>query len=178
MPAVWIVPALDEPEDGGARVGVRVKGAPIDQFAPKRGEEDFAERIVETIPNCARRANAQRLAAMAERERRVLAFVVGMMDHAGRPPLRSRHLESGEHELRSEVGRHSQPTTRRLKADSTTARNRNPAQGGTEVMSATQSSLGAEAVKSRFTRSGTVGSRPGRALSYAGGSRRPVRRYA
>ncbi len=48
----------------------------------------------------------------------------------------------------------AQPTTRRLQTSSTTARYSQPAQVGTYVMSATHSSSGPEAEKSRLTRSG------------------------
>jgi hypothetical protein len=49
----------------------------------------------------------------------------------------------------------AQPITRRLKASRTTARNRNPARVGTYVKSASQSWLGASALKLRWTRWGT-----------------------
>ena len=67
----------------------------------------------------------------------------------------------------------AQPTTRRLQASITTARNRKPDQVGMYVMSATQRRSGPPAAKSRSTRSCA-----GRAVSSRRVVRNPRRRLA
>ena len=94
--------------------------------------------------------------ALPEGERGVLRAPVGVMHDA---PLgtaaRERHRQRGLDEFGPHVrSPMAQPTTRRLQASSTTARYSQPAHVGAYVMSATHSSSGPEAEKSRFTRSG------------------------
>src|ERR1043166_2726288 len=80
MPAVRIVPALDEREDRGAGVGLGAEGAPIHQLALERREETLAQGVVVTIAHRpSRRPHPHRLASLAERNRGVLRPVIGMM---------------------------------------------------------------------------------------------------
>lgn len=49
MPAVRVVPALDEVEDGHPRLCLRAEAAPVDQLALQRGEEALAHRVVVAV---------------------------------------------------------------------------------------------------------------------------------
>ena len=60
-----------------------------------------------------------------------------MVDHVLRSPIVNRHVQGINDKLGAHCVAIDQPTTRRLKTLRTTARNRNPDQVGTYVMSAT-----------------------------------------
>lgn len=46
MASTWIVPALDEPEDGHAGLRLGSELSPVEQLAFERGEEALAHRVV------------------------------------------------------------------------------------------------------------------------------------
>src|ERR1700687_3019089 len=79
---------------------LRAEAAPIEQLALESGKEAFGHGIVVGITDGANRGyNAHFLAALAEREARVLAAAVRVMDHALGPPLGERHVDGSEHQL-------------------------------------------------------------------------------
>ena len=61
----------------------------------------------------------------------VLVALVAVMNDAGWAALPQRHVQRLENQFGAQVIGHRPATTRRLKASTTTARNRNPAQVGT-----------------------------------------------
>ena len=93
-----IVPALDEAEDGSARLGVRGEPIAIQELALEGRKETFGHRIVEAVPDrSARRTDAQRGTTLAEGERGVLRAVIGVMNHIRWTPLLDRHVQRVEH---------------------------------------------------------------------------------
>lgn len=59
MPAARIVPALDEVEDGSARLHPGAEPLAIEQLALERGEEALAEGVIVRVAHAAhRRADA------------------------------------------------------------------------------------------------------------------------
>ena len=101
----------------------------VEQLALERGEEALAQGVVVAVADRAhRRPHPGLPASLAEGDGGVLGALVGVMDHVGRPALPQRRWVAI-----------AQPTTRRLQASITTARNRKPDQVGMYVMSATHS---------------------------------------
>src|SRR5437762_1673732 len=85
MAATWIGPAFDEVEESEARVGLGAEAFAIEQLALERREEALTHGVVVGVAHTAhRRADAGLAAAPAEGERRVLAALIRMMNHAGR----------------------------------------------------------------------------------------------
>lgn len=73
VPAMRIIPTLDELEDSELRLRMRTKGVAVDQLTFQGCEEAFAHRIVEPIADRAHRwANASLFTAHAERDQGVL----------------------------------------------------------------------------------------------------------
>src|SRR6266487_3135731 len=104
MSTSGIVPTFDEVEEGEARVGLGAEAFAIEQLALERREEALTHGVVVGVAHTAhRRANAGLAAAPAEGERRVLATVIRMMNHAGRAALRDGHVERGQHKLGAEM---------------------------------------------------------------------------
>src|SRR5579862_2075387 len=128
---------------------------PLEQLAFERGEEALTHRVVVRIAHAAHRWSHTHVPApLPERDRRVLAALIGMVNHIDRSALRERHVERLEHELGPQVRRHrptDDPAAPRIEDDGEVEK---PAQVGTYVMSATQRRSGPAAVKSRSTRSG------------------------
>ena len=94
MPPTRIVPALDEVEDGEARLGRCREPLPIEQLALKGREEALAERVVVGIAHRAHRGPDTGLAtAEPERDRCVLAALVRVMDDVGGLPLLDGHVQ-------------------------------------------------------------------------------------
>lgn len=135
-----IVPALDEGEDGSAGFGLGAETPSIEQFTFQGGKEALAHCIIIGVADRAhRRSHTGASAAGSEGQRGVLAALVGMMNDAVWPALPNSHVQSVQDHLAAPRGARAQPTMRRLKTSSTTARYRNPDHVGMYVMSATQS---------------------------------------
>ena len=156
MTTMPIVESLDELEDGKPSLSLGAPYTPVDEFALQRREETLGQRVVVAISYRAHGgANIHRPTPLAKRNRGILGTLVGMMDHAliG-TSLAQGHIERIEHQLTPQVIGHRPAHTRRLYTSSTTARNKNPVQVGTYLISATHSRSGPSALKSRSTRSG------------------------
>ena len=109
MPAVRVVPALDEVEDGHAGLSLGRETA-IQQLALEGGEKALTEGVVIGVAHAPHgRADTGLAAAKPKGDRGVLAALVGVMDHGGWPPLRHGHVQRVEDELGSEVCRHRPP---------------------------------------------------------------------
>src|SRR6266850_7601561 len=100
MSATRIVEALDEFEDGNARLGLGLEAATIEQLALERCEEALRHGVIVGVSDRPHRgANACLATSFAEFDRSVLRALIGMMDHAARSPLKQRHVEGVEHQL-------------------------------------------------------------------------------
>src|SRR6516165_5928995 len=89
MTTARVVEALDEFEHRDPCLGLRLEPAPVEKLAFQRGEEALAHGIVVGVSDRTHRgAHAGLAAAMAELNGRVLTALVGMVDHALRPPHR------------------------------------------------------------------------------------------
>src|SRR6267142_5011636 len=100
MSAVQVVPALDPLEHGQVRLALCLEAGAIEQLALERCEEALGHRVVVRVADAAhRRTYAELLAALPERDRRVLAALVAVMDYVRRLALRDRHLERLQLEL-------------------------------------------------------------------------------
>jgi len=118
-----VVRAFDELEDRGAGVARRAERHPIEEFALQRREEALAHRSVVAIADRAHRRPDVRVATAApEFDRRVLAALVGMMNHPGRPSLRNPISRAARTRPVRRCVAIAQPTIRRLQTSSTTAR--------------------------------------------------------
>src|SRR5215475_11306451 len=101
---MWVVPSLDEVEDGQPRFDLVLELLPIEQLAFERREEALAHRVVVRIADRThRRADAHLATALAEGDRRVLAALIGMVDDVGRAALGERHVERLEDERGAEM---------------------------------------------------------------------------
>src|SRR5665213_2000523 len=108
MPAMRVVPALDEIEHNGRGFALILESMEREQLALQRRVETLAHRIVVAIANGShRRSNALALAALAKGDRRVLAALIGVMDHVLRPAPEDRHIERFEDEFGAQVVGHS-----------------------------------------------------------------------
>src|SRR5262249_39058410 len=104
---VRVVPALDEFEDGQARLNLGVEALAIEELALERREEALTERVVVRVADGShRRPDAHLAAALAEGERRVLAALIRVMNDVDRAALREGHVEGLEHEFGPEVCGH------------------------------------------------------------------------
>ena len=100
MAAPRIVPAFDEIEDGEPRLDLRAEPVPIEEFALERREEALTQRVVVRVADAAhRRAHPGLRTALAEGDRRVLAALVGVMNHIRRLALGHGHVQRREDEL-------------------------------------------------------------------------------
>ena len=107
MPPSRIVEALDEVEDPDPRLALGAEADAIEQLALERGEEALTHCIVVAVAHRShRRLDAGLATPQPERDRRVLAALVRVVDHTGRPPLSQRHVERVQHELGAQVVRH------------------------------------------------------------------------
>ena len=122
MPAMRVVPALDEIEHNGRGFALILESMEREQLALQRCVEALAHRIVVAIANGShRRSNALALAALAKGDRRVLAALVRVMDHVLRPAPEDRHIERFEDEFGAQVVGHSptdDATTEHVEYDS------------------------------------------------------------
>src|SRR5208337_2401242 len=99
-----VVPALDEIEDRHASLGPGLETAPVEQLALEGGEKTLAHGVVEAISyRTHRRPHAYLLAALAKRERSVLADLVGVVNYVVRASLSQRHVERLEHQLGAQI---------------------------------------------------------------------------
>jgi hypothetical protein len=102
-----IVPTFDEFKHGLACFWLVVEGTAIEQFAFQGSEEALAEGIIETIADRAhRRADSGCATALAKRQGRVLAALIGMMDDVFWATLLDRHLQGIHHQRGLEVSGH------------------------------------------------------------------------
>ena len=119
VPPPRIVEALDE--DGDARLGLRLEFASIEQLTFERGEETLRHRIIVGVSDRPHRgANSSLPTSFAERDRGILRALIRMVDHAARPPLPERHVESVEYHLRMQGRRHrpaDNPSAERVEHD-------------------------------------------------------------
>src|ERR1700751_1362360 len=123
MTASRIVEALDEGEHCASRLGLRLEPAAIEQFAFEGREEAFAHGVVIGIADRTHRGSHTGLTtAVAELDRGVLRTLVGVVDHASGSPCNGRHVRASSTSRVASVVAIDQPTMRRLKASSTTAR--------------------------------------------------------
>src|SRR6202158_603906 len=100
MAAPWIIKSLDVFKHRELGLCLRVKAAPIKQLTFERSKKAFGHRIVIRIADRTDRWHHAHLSTtLAESETRVLAAVIGMMDHVLGPPLCERHVDGSEHQL-------------------------------------------------------------------------------
>jgi hypothetical protein len=89
-----VVEAFYVAEAGHAGLGLGSEAATGEQFALERGEEAFTQGIVVGVARRSHgRAHARLAAASAERQGRVLAALVGVMDDSLRTSLAECHLQ-------------------------------------------------------------------------------------
>ena len=102
-----VVPPFDEREHRRPRLGVRRPLRAVEQLALQRREEALGHRVVEAVADRThRRRHAPFLTAGAEGQRRVLAALVGVMDHRRRSALLHGHLQRFGHQRRAQVRCH------------------------------------------------------------------------
>src|SRR2546426_3750294 len=107
MPAARIVPAFDEVEDGKARLYLGAEPLAIEQLALEGREEALAQGVVVRVADAAhRRPDASLATPLAERDRRVLAALVGVMNDVLRLALYHGHVQRRKDELSTEMGLH------------------------------------------------------------------------
>src|SRR2546425_656877 len=107
VPAVRVVPALDELEDGATRLDRGGEAPPGEELALEGREEALAQGVVVGVADRAHRGpDPDLLAPEPEGTRRVLAALIRMVDDLGRPALVHGHRQRVEDELRAEVGGH------------------------------------------------------------------------
>ncbi len=101
MAASDIIKSLDEFKHGEFDFRLRLKRAPIEQFAFECGEKRLGHRVVVRIAHRTDGWHHTHFPApLAEGEARVLAAVIGMMDHPTvGPTLREGHVDGRQHEL-------------------------------------------------------------------------------
>ena len=111
MAALAVGEDLEVLEERGAGLEVGPKGLPGEELALQGGEEAFGHGIVVAIANGTHgAADADRLAAFAEEQRRVLSAMVGVVNHAALwSAVPDRHLQGANPQFRSEVIRHGPP---------------------------------------------------------------------
>ena len=88
MPALAVVPDLNELEHGAAHLGLRRKHAGADQFLRQHGEEALDDRVVPAVPHPAHaRREVGRGEPLLVRLTRVLRPAVGVMAPTAHPPV-------------------------------------------------------------------------------------------
>src|SRR5947207_8074300 len=110
MPTVSIIPALDPTEDRPARFVSRLEVISIQHLAFKGCEDAFGHGVVEAVADAAHRGSYTELcAARAEGDHRVLAAVIGVVDHIARSSLYVGHLQRLLHQFTSQPIGHRPP---------------------------------------------------------------------
>src|SRR5262245_24325383 len=100
MATVRVVPALDEVEDGETSLDLILEAGSIEEFAFECGEEAVAHRVLVRVTDPAHRLPHGHLAASeSEGDGRVLAALIGVMNHAVGSPLLKRHVERVQNEI-------------------------------------------------------------------------------
>ena len=100
MAAMWIVPRLEEVENGGFGFTFRAESVLKEQLAFERGVEAFTHRIVVAVTTRThRKSNACGLAALREGDERVLRNLIGVMNNCERLASKNSHIERADHEL-------------------------------------------------------------------------------
>ena len=88
-------------------LGVRRPPRAGEQLALERREEALDQRVVETVADRThRQLHAPLLTVGAEGQRRVLATLVGVVDHRRRSALLHGHLQRLGHQCRAQARRH------------------------------------------------------------------------
>jgi hypothetical protein len=94
VPAVRIVPALDEVEDCQRSLALRLEAMLHEKLAFKRAKETLAHRVIVAVSDGShRRPYSGFFTAQAEGNRRVLCSLIGVMNDALRPSTPDRHVE-------------------------------------------------------------------------------------
>ena len=107
MQPYWVVPAFDEAEAGHTRFCLGCEPAAIQQLAFERGKEALAHGVVIDVADRAHRGpHAGFLAALTERQGRVLASLIAVMDHVARAALPDRHFQRVHHQLGAQMSGH------------------------------------------------------------------------
>ena len=88
--------------------GLGPEPAPVQELTLQGGEETLAQGIIEAIADgSGGRPYTGLLASFSEGQRRILATLIGMVDHGlGRPPLPQRHIQGIQHQFRAQVRFH------------------------------------------------------------------------
>ena len=95
-----VVEAFDVGEAGHASFGLRGEGTPARQFAFQGREETFSHGVVVGVSDGAHRgSDAGFFVSTAESQRRVLAALVGVVDHIFRLTLSDSHIECAHDQL-------------------------------------------------------------------------------
>ena len=130
MTTVWVVPAFDTVEDRHAGFSLGTEYPAVNEFAFKGCEGAFGHSVAKTVAYGAHVRHDWHLsAAFVEDVPRLLAVLIAVMDDAGGTGLPQHHVERFQYRLGAQVMGTRQPTTRRLKASTTTARNRESSPG-------------------------------------------------
>jgi len=164
VPALPVVPDLDELEDGATRFRSRREEAVDQQFLRERGEETLDDRIVPAVADATHAGGEVRTGEqLLIRRARVLHAAIRMMHVRVRLAMRERHPQRGGCERVVEPRAQGQPTTRRDARSRITARYSQPSRVGMYVMSAAQTRSHApkvgfvSSVKRRWSTFGAAG---------------------
>ncbi len=99
--------ALDEIEDSKSCFALALGAMLNEQLALENSVEALAHRVVIAITDRPhRRPHASFFAAVAERDRRILATLIGMMNDALRPATIDCHVERIKDQLRTQMRGH------------------------------------------------------------------------
>src|SRR5258707_8985161 len=108
MSALTVVEGFYVLEQGGACLKACAEGLPREQFALQSSEEALSHCVVVAIADRAHgAADAHHAAALAKRQRRILAAMIGVVDNPGRrTPIPDRHLQRPHNQLSSQMISH------------------------------------------------------------------------
>src|SRR5579859_8252580 len=105
MAALPVIEHLDVFKEGATGCDLGREGLTGEEFTLQRGEEALGHRVIIAVAHRSHRAaNADRLAALAEEQRGVLAAVVRMVnDTLTGSPVPDGHLQCADHKLRAQM---------------------------------------------------------------------------
>ena len=107
MATMRVVPTFDPFKNGHLRLRLTFEATTTEQLSLERGEKALRHRVVVRITDRSHRGHDTGLSAsLAERIARVLASTIRMMDHRLRPPLRDRHVQCRQNQLRTQMRLH------------------------------------------------------------------------
>lgn len=107
MPAVRVVPALDEVEDRHTGFALVAEPMAVEQLALQGREEALTHRVVVAVADRAHRRTDTDLPAQEPKsDRGVLRPLIAVMDDRVRAALPEGHVQRVEHELGAQVGGH------------------------------------------------------------------------